>query len=209
MQTFAVALLLASSLLASAQDSPTIKGHKIGESVNDYLTIEDGGTEKAAHALTECAALLNNPKERRKQAYRAEICKQTADALDGQTVIFGGPTDFMRCQFASRKLVWIQLHMAQDFSKVEGDLIEKYGHPDLEEQVPFQNGFGAQFLHPRASWVKRPDVIVIASEDGETTWGFGPDGNTRKTLKITVLITDRPYAESLAQKEQQRPNSLN
>jgi hypothetical protein len=209
MKTFRLLPLIAVTLLASAQDSPTIKGHKIGESVNDYLTIENGGAENAARVLADCAALLSNPKQQRKQEYRAETCRQTANALDGQTVVFGGTFAFMQCQFASRKLVGIQLHMAQDFPKVERDLIDKYGHPDIEDQVSYQNGFGAVFLHPRASWVKRPDVIVIANEDPEATWGIGSDGNTRETVKISVRITDRSYAESLAQKEQQRPNSLN
>ena len=108
------------------------------------------------------------------------------------------------CHPPSRKLVLIHLHMAQDFSKVERDLIDKYGHPDIEEQVSYRNGFGAVFLHPAASWVKRPDVIVNASEDPEATWSV-----LGQTVKITVLIVDRSYSESLAQKDQHRPNSLN
>lgn len=90
MKAFAIVPLVAAALLASAQDSPTIKGHKSGESFNDYLVIENGGAENAARVLTGCAALLNNPKQRRKQEYRAETCLQIADALADKTVVLSG-----------------------------------------------------------------------------------------------------------------------
>jgi len=99
-----------------------------------------------------------------------------------------------------------------EFSKVERDLMEKYGPPDSEEQVPYQNGFGAVFRHPRATWVRRSDVVIIASEDAFTTprimLGNRPDLPIEGVNMIRVEITDRAWAETLARKELDRPSSL-
>lgn len=198
------------TLFASAQESPTIKGHKIGESITDYLAIESGGTEKAAHALADCAALLNNPKQRKKQEYRAETCRQIAAAWNGDAELLTGEAKGGKFQFASRKLVAITLAFGMDFGAVERDLIEKFGRPDSEEQVPFENGFGAVFFHPRAIWTRRPDVVVSAAEDAFTTPALFVTGKVGPAINvIRVEIADRAYVDSLAQKEQQRANSLN
>jgi|ERR1700685_177482 len=221
MKTFAIVTLITTALLSSAQDSPTIKGHKIGESFTDYLTIESCGTENAARDLTGCAELLNNPKQRRKQEYRAEACQRIAEIARNQTQTLSaiqatevfGISPFSEVEFVAQKLVMVKLARNDAFPKVERDLAEKYGPPDSQEQVPYENGFGAVFLHPRASWVKRPDVMIIANEDPFTT-PCSALGDCRVlpiegVNVVRIVIMDRSYSESLAQKEQQRPNSLN
>jgi hypothetical protein len=222
MTTFAIVpLIIAAALLASAQDSPTIRGHKIGESFQDYVAIQSGGTQNAIRILNDCAALLDNPKQRRKQEYRAEACQRIAEIVRGQTRTLSAAqaaevfriSPFSEVEFVAQKLVIVKLALSDEFIQVERDLAEKYGSPDSQEQVPYENGFGAVFLHPRAAWVKRSDVMIIASEDAFTTprmlLGDRADLPITGVNLVRVEITDRSYAESLAQKERQRPNSLN
>jgi len=210
MKALSLLVLLASALIASGQDSPIIKGHRIGESINDYLTTENGGAENAARAVTDCAVLLSNPKQRRKQQYRAETCQQIADAWKGQTVLLTGERKGGKFRFAWRSLVAIELALGMDFSAVEADLVEKFGRPDTEEQVPFENGYGAVFYHPRAAWTNRRDVIVSASEDPFTTPSTFVVGHAGPDISlIRVEIMDRAYAESVAERERQHPNPLN
>jgi len=210
MKPFAIAALLTAALTTSAQDAPTIKGHKIGESFNDYLIVENGSAENAARLMTDCAALLNNAKQRRKQEYRFETCSHYGEAIRGLTTTLPGNRGG-KFQFASTKLVQITFAVDQEFAAVESDLIEKFGRPDAEEEVRYQNGFGATFFHPSASWTKRRDVLVTVAEDATATPGilFGKEASPPVNL-IRVLIIDRSYAESqAAEKERERPNSLN
>jgi len=195
--SFALLTLLGAALIASAQESPTIKGHKIGESINEYLTTENGGADSAARALTDCATLLNNPKERKKQAYRAENCQQIAAAWNGDTVELTGEAKGGKFEFASRKLVAIGLLLFRDFNEVEPDLIEKFGPPDTKVDAVYENVFGAVYVHPRAAWTRRPDITIFAIESPSE-----PSG-------VIVLVTDRAYSDSLKKKEGKRPNSLN
>jgi hypothetical protein len=199
------------------QRSTLVKGHRIGETFSDYLIVEKGSAEEAAHVLTDCVALLNNRKERRKQESQTETCQQMEKIAEGETVLLGGLIALRHSQFASQKLVVMRLTIPDDFAKVERDLVDKYSPPDSEEQVRYQNGFGAVFLHPRATWVKRSDVVVVASEDATPTpiLLLGQVGHDLEKAGVsemnatTVEITDRTWAESLVEKERNRPNSLN
>jgi len=194
-----------------------VKGHRIGESFSDYMIIEKGSAEEASRTLADCVALLNNRKERHKRESEAETCSQMAKIADCETVLLGGLIALRHSQFASQKLVMMRLTIPDDFAKVKRDLVEKYGPPDNEEQVRYQNGFGAIFLHPRATWVKRADVVVVASEDAipMSTLLLGQAGHDLEKAGVsemnatTVEITDRTWAESSVEKERNRPSSLN
>jgi hypothetical protein len=62
------------------------------------------------------------------------------------------------------------------------------------------------------SWVKRSDVMIVAHEDPFTTPCSALGDCKVLPLEVNVVrvvIMDHSYAESLAQKERQRPNSLN
>lgn len=207
-------LLLTIALLGYAQDIPSIKGHKIGEEITDFLVVETGSTEKAANTLTDCATLLDNTKPVRKLEYRAETCKQIADVLEGRPAVLIGETKGGKYQFQTRKLMAIELRLALDFSVVERDLIEKFGKPDSEEQIAYENGFGAVFYHPRATWSKRADVIVMASEEAEATPAWiaqimGARATEQPVNLIRVEIKDRAFVNSLIEQEREQPNHLN
>lgn len=220
MKATAISLFLvaAFSLVSfGQQSSPLVKGHRIGETFSDYLIVEKGSAAEATHVLTDCVTLLNDRKARRKHEFQADSCQQMEKIAEGETVLLGGLFASQHSQFAAQKLVMMRLAIADDFAKVKRDLIEKYGSPDSEEQVPYQNGFGAVFLHPRASWVKRSDVVVVASEDAfrTSTAMLGQAGHDLEKAGVsemnatTVEITDRTWAESLAEKERNRPSTLN
>jgi hypothetical protein len=220
MRATAISLFLVAAfswVLFGQQSSPLVKGHRIGETFSDYLIVEKGNADEAAHVLTDCVALLNNRKERRKHESQTETCQQMEKIAEGDTVLLGGLIALRHSQFASQKLVMMRLTIPDDFARVERDLIEKYGPPDSEEQVRYQNGFGAVFSHPRVTWAKRSDVLVVASEDAipTPTLLLGQAGHDLEKAGVsemnatTVEITDRTWVESLAEKERNRPSSLN
>jgi len=92
----------------------------MGESINDYLAIESGGAENAARALTDCAALLNDPKQRREQKYKAAACQQVAQTIRDQAGKLSaaemsevvGKSSFSEVQFAAQKLVMLNLALS-------------------------------------------------------------------------------------------------
>jgi hypothetical protein len=198
-------LLITVGLAASGQDSsPTVKGHRVGESFNEYLSIAKGSPENAARTLTDCAALLNDRKLRKKRESEVDGCLKITKIADGQTALIqDGLNGFM---FVSKKLVMVKLTIMEPFDKVKRDLVEKYGPPDKEEEVRYQNGFGAVFVHPRATWEKRPDVMVEVSEDAKPVVEGTPNFPT--IYPITVNIMDQSWAKSLTEKEQKQPNSI-
>jgi len=215
MKTNAVLLTIVANLSLVAftqQNPPTVKGHKIGETLEEYLIVEKGSAESAARVLTDCAALITNPKQHRADPLPFEIqthpCLEMAKILDGQpgdtskslvNATHPSETDEQEFHFEGKRLVRIQLYIHEVFTNVKHDLIEKYGPPDGEEEISYQNGFGAVFLHPRAAWIKRSDVVVLVSEATEAAAGIYP---------VLVTIADNSWAKSETEKKKNRPNSI-
>lgn len=127
-----------------------------------------------------------------------------AKAVEGQKVLIqDGMKGFV---LVSRKLVLIRLTILEDFEKVKRDLTQKYGLPHREEQIHYQNGFGAVYLHPRATWDRRADVMIRAEEQARPV-AEGVPGVPR-IYPITVDVADRAWAQSLVDEEKNRPSSI-
>jgi hypothetical protein len=219
MRALTAAVLVLAGFASGQESSPLVKGHRIGETFNDYLTVAKGSTENAARALTDCGTLVSDRKNQKRYlsgpptfhldewfGFQTEFdgCLQLAKAVEGQkALIQDGLNGFM---FVARKLVMIRLTILEDFGKVKGDLTQKYGPPDREEQVRYQNGFGAVYLHPRVTWERRADVTIRAEEDAHPVAEGVP--GIRKIYPITVDIADWTWAQSLVTEEENRPSSI-
>ena len=214
-------MLLAIATISTAQSpsqGPTVKGHRIGETLLEYLTVTKGSTEAAQFAIDDCVSLLANPKTQKRYSKTANSIddsdlrfRREVDQCSAATAISTGKTDIMRDElqmytFESAKLVAMQLTILDSFAKVTQDLAAKFGPPDAVEDVRFQNAFGASFVHPRAIW--KPDARpagIVASESPDP---IIDTPGIPKIYAITVVIEAREYAEKLLAKERNRPSSL-
>jgi hypothetical protein len=220
MKTTLAFLTLALTCIAAAQGqaTPTIKGHHIGEGVAEYLVVANGGKDAARDALDKCEHLVGDAKNQKRYAKappwstadalfhgEVETCVQISEAIQGKRTELNQPSG--QFVFADKKLVQLRLVMMASFDDAMLDLAAKFGPPDLREDVRFQNGFGATFVHPRASWSMRPDVRVVASELTDTV--DLPTFTTFKGYPVSVVIDDRAYVDAAAEKQaRERKNSL-
>jgi hypothetical protein len=210
---------------AKAVPPVEIKGHHIGETVQEF-TIANGTPEQLqqcgdflgdSSTQKHYAKIKSSTSESDlKFKWRVDECIKLADALSGE------PTDFSpkfadhtqaRMKFVGNKLVAIYLSFPEtqpavvpagnfgpllSFDEVLRDLTAKFGPPDTLGQRQMQNGFGAVFTFPVASWTTRPDVRVYATEDQSEA----------VTHLTSVEIQDRAYGDTILQEQKDRPNAL-
>jgi hypothetical protein len=215
--TLALSLVLLCGAVLAQKPAPTIKGHRVGEDILDYLIVAHGSRDAAQRSLQDCGAFLADPKNQKRYArspdfskdnelsFRAKVegCIKVSDALAGKTALLvDGLESYF---FVDKKLVIINLQRVDSFEKVVHDLSEKFGQPDVVEDVKYQNGFGAVFTHPRASWNNRVDVMIVADESAEA---LDIPGSARKFYPISVMVEDRAYGLEQLSKERSKPNSL-
>jgi hypothetical protein len=147
---------------------------------------------------------------------RVENCNKLADAFEGKTVEM--PITFKdgtrtQMTFVDSKLVQIMLSFSEtqaaglpvgifgpllSFDDVLRDLTAKFGRPDVIGQRQMQNGFGAVFTFPEATWTSRQDVRIYATQNRDGT----------VTHLTTVQIQERAYGDRIIQSKNARPNSL-
>ncbi|HEV2401937.1 MAG TPA: hypothetical protein VGS27_33710 [Candidatus Sulfotelmatobacter sp.] len=194
---------------------PEVKGHRINETIDQFLLSDQGsidGVTWFAHSF--CPEYLANPKNQRKYArtttssededlrFRARFEKcQAVNTIEAgnRGAIRDGLQTYL---FVDRKLVMIQLIIPDDFSKVTQDLASKFGaRPDATEIVRYQNGFGAVYEHPRATWNTLKDVIIVASEESSPVTGTA-------IFPISVVIEDKGYADAIVKQQKNRPSTL-
>jgi len=213
----ALSFVIVCSTAFGQDPTPTVKGHRIGEDFLDYLITAQGSREAAQWKLTDCGTFLQDPKTQKRYSRapllpndedkrfrsRVDECMKQGDALTGKLTLFvDGLESYL---FSEKRLVVIKLQRVDSFDKVVHDVSEKFGPPDLTELVQFQNGFGAVFTHPQASWNKRSDVLIVASE---SAIAVDLPGNAPKIYPVSVLIEDRNYAAKTVSEENKKPNSL-
>jgi hypothetical protein len=217
----AVAALVGETFSQGAPVQPAvppveIKGHHIGETVEDFM-IAQGRAER----LRECSL---HPRKRSKggpdfyldQLDRLDECVQLGDGLAGKTVVLEARlSDHTQAQmtFADNKLVGIFLSFSEtqpaglptgifgpllSFDDVLRDLTAKFGPPDTRGERQMQNGFGGIFTFPVVRWTSRPDVGIQLTQDRDET----------VTHRTSVSVVDRNYLDRLDQSRQARPNVL-
>lgn len=210
-----VAVVLLGVAVRAQQVGPTIKGHRIGETPEDYALIEERTPEAAKSFAEGCHSLVSDPKvaKRYRKEFPADLdllqkrlarCSAFVDAEAGRLSAIEDAV--LTLLFAQRRVVMIKVTLAEDFPKVEKDLIEKLSAPpDLVQDLRFQNGFGAIFVHPQAIWRNTKGIIAVESEESKAIDIPG----SASFYPVTVVIEDQGYAKSAVAQENNRPNSLN
>ena len=165
---FCIPLLVA--ILASAQ-TPTVKGHAIGESVSSFF--------HASRALEMAVDSCANPNAYQNSRFRAdgETCQQISSAMAGKRTRISN--DLARelmgsesilpftgyVEFSAGKLSMMEVDLySENWNTVYPDLLKKFGRPTKTDTVELQNGYGARYSLPTVSWV-RPGYVVDASEN--------------------------------------------
>jgi len=177
-----------------AQNAPTFKGHAMGETVADFLAIE------ARHPLIEnsvpltladCEAVVADPKSEKKAKARLGYtrekdllgdCRQLLKLRDGQDgdlspLLFGVTNPG---HFSGGRLVGLIIFVPLldiSYKEVRDDLQQKLGPPTKEGQRTYENGLGAKFDFPWATWrggkifadltQEKQDSVMVSIEDGE------------------------------------------
>jgi hypothetical protein len=161
---------LLAAVLASGQ-TPTIKGHAIGESVSSFF--------HASRALEMAVDSCANPSAYRNSKYKAdeETCEQIASAMAGkrsrisndiahELMVSESILPFVGyVEFSAGKLSMMEVNLyGDDWNTVYPDLLKRFGKPTKVDTLELQNGYGARYSLPTVSWV-RPGYVVDASEN--------------------------------------------
>lgn len=168
--------IICSAMSLGQENAPSIRGHHIGESVSEFLSIA-----AASGKLVSCHDLLADPKLPKRMSKDATLKLQVDDCIEIANVIRTGTGQVGSGQiplgvaghsiFDHDKLVEIELDFwnfpsirsQYSFETVLRDFASKFGSPSREWSDNFQNGFGAQFSYRRALW-KTQSVIVSLRE---------------------------------------------
>ena len=143
-----------------AQPAPTFKGHQIGESVMDFLTVE------ARHPLIDGLPVI--PKCETKKELKSDQCKVLAELQSGVDKYLA-PAYFNVSNtghFIGGKLVEISFSvysLEASAPQVITDLTKKMGEPTEQGIAQYQNGFGATFNFPWAMWTTE-SITVLAKQ---------------------------------------------
>jgi len=165
--TLSVLFLFAA--LAGAQP-PKLKGHVIGESVQRFLEIstvlrfhvdlcrrDPDAIRRQEGDTSSCIDLLN------------AVARAGEDLIEEDRFnhLLMGPKnlDFIGyVEFSGGKLTILGVNLEGQWNDLYPNLFKKFGKPTTEDSVEMQNGYGARFSLPQATWV-RPSYEVNAHED--------------------------------------------
>ena len=158
-------LLLATAFACQAQTAPTVKGHTLGESIQEFTAKADdlsrgllndctveGSKSTRPHKEQGCRELLqvletgNGTLSCAPPMYKIGVCRN----FDGYAV------------FVSGKLVEIDLKIWDTpWSDGLGEAVAKFGKPDDAHVEAMQNGYGATFDLQSASWATLAYVVDL------------------------------------------------
>jgi hypothetical protein len=186
---------------ASAQEQvPTIKGHHLGETVMEFLRVEN-----AAPKLSQCHDLLADPKTPKRSQKEMLLKLQVDDCMNIANVLQTGDGEIGAGQlnmtpaghstFEHGKLIKMELDFwnlpgkTYSFDSVLSDFSTKFGDPSRTWSDDFQNGFGARFSYRRAAWKTKDLVISLAELQDDST---------------TAIVEDRAHAEQSARDAEAR-----
>jgi hypothetical protein len=190
-------LLVFAALSCAAQETPAIQGHHMGETVLEYLKVENAG-----ETLTRCHDFLLDPAtEKLAQKdiavkMRIESCLNLAHVIETGAGTLGA-ADVKRitpghAAFDQGKLVLMELDFwnlptlkpLYSFDSTLHDFSLKFGAPAQTWSDDFQNGYGARLSFRRAAWGTK-DTLVLLSE--------------MQMDSSTAVIEDKAFAHKSAQ----------
>ena len=165
-----VILLSMMTLACHAQTviTPTMKGHALGETLEQFLANSSPATHEQARLCIE-----TNDQKR----YTVDGCREFISFLSSMAT--GSKSAELGCQepvfnmgvcrdfrgyakFADNKLVELHLEITdKDWGDAMSDVTSKFGKPDETHIDTAQNVYGAKFDLQAASWTT-PDYLVAA-----------------------------------------------
>jgi hypothetical protein len=203
------ALGMLSSVQARAQSAPTFKGHTIGETLADYLTIEARHPLIENHLplmLSDCEPVVADPKTEKKARARLGYTKEKdllgtcqrllklRDGEEGSVIpdVFGvsNPGEFSGGRLVSL-MFYLTLGADLTSKEIRDDMQRKLGPPTHEGQETYQNGFGGKFDFPWAVWDAGKTSATFKQQDRDS---------------VVVVVWDTEWQKK--QKKEERPSSL-
>ncbi len=173
-------LLLATALSCQAQTSPTIKGHKLGESLQEFVNnasptttylINSCKSDTDSENYSWCVGIYGittllakpdvSPTGIDMKCDTKAVDFQNVGALAsplGKTYIQSWCADFDgEITFEGNKLVRIQTKIIPTgpWSQSYSSLVNKFGKPTTTQSQVLQNGFGARFRTTDGLWVSK------------------------------------------------------
>jgi hypothetical protein len=190
MKTLTILLSMA-ALACHAQTTPTIKGHTLGETLEQFTTesndvtreemqscVATDGKDLHGNTIFACTDYLRTVKT----GNGSFDCALPMHEL-GTCRNFRG-----KVTFADGKLVELRLEITdKEWSDTLPDMITKFGKPNETHTDTTQNAYGAKFDLQTASWTKT-DYLVVAFEKINVPY------NLKRLVEVT--LTDRTYFQS-------------
>ncbi len=185
--------LLAGTTIQARAIAPAIKGHSLGESLQQFV---ENSTPETRSRITQCQTasgpecqsipklLTESPDERPEELYVP--CKQKFPTVWCQE-------DIGAVYFEKDRLVEIDVRVFGSWDELRETLITKFGNPTGTKDQIEQNGYGATAHAVKAMWLNST-YEVVASE-----W---LDSNFNRSVFVTLRT--RQYARQKAERERQK-----
>lgn len=186
--------------------TPPLKGHIIGETIQRFLTVSDDLSARLAICRN-----LKDEKSARKQGVDWNDCQQLIGAVDNKnsdTVVsdcagintktfaslpacleFSGQVDF-----EAGKLAAMEVRLVDPWENVYQDLVAKFGAPTSTGQETFENGYGAEFFGSNAVWTAQD--FTMTAREAVTNNQYMSDGRLR--VVTIVLASSEAIARAAA-----------
>lgn len=218
-----VSVLLAPRLVGQTATAPpkhpSIKGHRIGESAQDFFAVAQMG-ESRGKALDYCRTYLADPKVVRayekaqkditnldalQKSSDVNGCREVLAALEGKSVNVGAryATEIGKgsVTFENGKLVAMDLMLDAMYNDVLADMTKKLGAAPNEGQDILQNAYGAQLVQRYADWPNAAGLTVRMTELR----------SFRVSEPVTsVIVADADYVlRKKKERDNSRPSTLN
>jgi hypothetical protein len=211
-----LALCIFVTVPASAQAAPSLKGHVLGETIQQFLSTSSLLTSH----LASCRA-LKDPRAAQRQDVDWDSCQRLINAVNNngnfkitssecsamntrtymmsaKCLEFDGEADFL-----DGKLSSMRIDLLNPWDDVYKDLKTKFGSPNSTGDEQFENGYGATYRGSNAAW-KAESFSLVAREEVKSN-KYVASGYLRHV--ILVLASSDAIAKDTAQ-EAQRKSTL-
>jgi hypothetical protein len=199
---WAFGLFFALSVAAQAPKPTEVRGHFIGESVQEFFARSGWST-----VIEDCRAAESDKKFAKKLAKeKGQVtCAGAAQALIGNDVILSDPAfPNVPRSFAvlsDRKLEFVLLYFDRPLADLLPDLRSKYGQEQSLTSKTLQNGFGTTFEVGTAAWGMPDETTIVADESIESDDFRGLFRSTKiifaskeQKARADQLLKDKPNA---------------
>lgn len=204
-----VTLLLLSLLTVSCQaqttaTTPTIKGHMLGESLQQFITEASPATREQIR-LCEATNDQNRYAVNGCDSYLWAVAHSSQFGLKMEcydpAVQLGVCREFRgSAKFVDDKLVEVHLQITdKQWAEALSDVTAKFGKPDEVQTETAQNAYGAKFELQSANWTK-PNYLLVTNESVNLPY------NLKRFVEVN--LTDRAYFQKQQSKKPQG-NALN